>query len=129
MTKPPIESVPTLAGRELDAAVHEFVMTRGHVIDRKGGIEFFDWSEMAVPPNYYTDFRHLEAMIAAVRAKGWWVRISEVLSGEMILWQVSLICAASGRVVVATGDTLPLAFARAALLTTYGVATTGMGWR
>jgi hypothetical protein len=111
MTKPPIESVPTLAGRELDSAVHEFVM----------GLNDTKVFADVVCPHYSTDFRHLEAMIATVRAAGWDYRIWN--AGESVKVELSKpstgpmfgdVDARYGR-----ADTLPLAFARAALMTTY----------
>ncbi len=137
--KPDRAAVAGMSGRELDAAVCSFVFgILPREIRVKGSTEVVEcqtdnpavidgiWTERELrnfqAPEYSTDLGpSFFAMISAVRQKGWWPTM-ELTSREE--WTVDLThlgetlskCRGS---VEASADTLPLAFARAALLTTY----------
>lgn len=137
MTKPPIESVATLSGRELDAAVHHFVA--GKPIHQIGSKEWNDleWVESSprgysIIPAYSTsEGESFFALIAAVRAKGWtFIDMQVGFYDTETVWTVCITCGRGpcelhgnphddAHSVEARADTLPLAFARASLLTTY----------
>lgn len=109
-------AVATMTGRELDAAVHERLFGRSLVttvgIDA-AGIEFREYRTPELYdqiPHYSTNFAALKDMIEAVRAKGWGWEAQH--SGRRV-W-----LSKGWEQVLGEGDTLPLAFARAAVLTT-----------
>lgn len=148
MTSPDIAAVPTLTGRELDAAVHEYVFGKPvkclHLkttlvkpkISRLRrcddcGKEFGDTTyamAVSVVPDYSTEEGpSFFAMLRAVRERGWTSIEMHVsfIDGEAH-WIVEIVCGRGpcelhgnpiedAHGVEGRGDTLPLAFARAAL--------------
>ena len=113
MTKPDITTVPTLAGRELDAAVHEFVF--GRQIQTQGYQCHADGRIFSAPglPHYSRDrdqslFDVLERMDRAVLRK----------HKDEPAWHTAIVVA-NGVCKEADGDSPNEALARAALLTTY----------
>lgn len=125
MTKPDITAVPTLAGRELDAAVHEFVMGQEVAI----GVMHHgpDWVIVETIPwvivTHYSRDRDpsLFDVLEKMREDGWAMQIDHWPSSTSI----NLIPIKDDdlddtrRPVRGIGSTLNEALARAALLTTY----------
>lgn len=136
MTRPDIAAVPTLAGRELDAALHTALTGKPVCLHQKTtlvkpglsrlrmcddcGRSFGDTTyAMACSevPHYSTSYEHLEAMIKAVRAMPKFKdRRAAVVRMEHTYgqWHVELWDKHGVRY-RSEGSTLPLAFARAAL--------------
>lgn len=119
MTKPDITAVPTLAGRELDAAVHEFVM--GKEVRPEPDIE---WPDHEPNPHYSRDRNpSLFDVLAKLEADGWEVQMSRC-NRFWHVWVFKEDRTEEASVDVTLPNALNLALARAALLTTYPQTTT-----
>ena len=104
---PPVSSVAAMEGRELDKALHDKLFEECIKPCCEGDIPWYSTSE---GPSFF-------AMVKAVRENHW--RPSILDEGGENPWGVILIHIPSGACVDAEADALPLAFARAALLTCY----------
>lgn len=108
-------TVATMQGRELDDAVHRHVMGNPYKQDwRFDGVNFDIVRES---PRYSTDPAAFFAMVETVRAKGWNYKMWD--GGYVRSHKVELFFTENGDVarrVLGEANTLPLAFARAALL-------------
>lgn len=107
-------AVAEMSGRELDAAINFHLF---------GYSRTYDWPGASYPFADVTAYSTEEgpaffAMLAAVRARDLYVEI--VQSNRKDEWVVLLHPWGGESVAEARGDTLPLAFARAALMTTLG---------
>lgn len=109
-------AVATMQGRELDGMVHQHLFGvrsyPGAVNKNEWYCDQSDW--MNPVPHYTTDPAAFFAMVEAVRAKCAGVDMAWGPDGDWHIWLA--LDASASRAVTATADTLPLAFARAALL-------------
>lgn len=114
-------TVAKIQGRELDGMVyHHLFGVRSYPRNTNKREWYCDQSDWMLPvPHYSTDPAMFFVMMEAVQAKGWRVaftmaRPSELFRGRF-RWRVEL-ADKSGWTHYGFADTLPIAFARAALL-------------
>lgn len=120
MTKPDITAVAGLAGRELDAAVERFFYGRKEVEEHPIGWLYRDYDESGFIAGHWHSipFHSYEgpsffAMLAKLRERGWTAEIW--CASKFTVTMFNDIAQLPG----IEAPTLPLALARASLLTTY----------